>query len=277
MITKNFEFDITYECNLSCKWCERLCGTKFRKPDVITPKMMRKYCDIINPYITSHSRITILGGEPTLHPQLFEVLDIALEMLRPKLAIPIYILSNGSGSKINSILDQIRVKYVTQDNLLLAHGFLDYAILKDSTDQFCIVCSKTKEGNQWAETHHLPIYAAPIDYPSNILNYSEDCPCRRYCGYGVTPYGIYICSTGAPAIPSIFKLGNGWDHFPTPREEEEQAQKFCKYCYFSCYTHIPQYQYDSNQKKMIVTESYKKAIEEWNNVPYFLEPLETSD
>ena len=83
-MARNFEIDITYRCNLACKWCDRLCGTEFRRPIDMTATQLERYVSIIAPHINRRSSIRILGGEPMLHPQIFKMLDILIQAIRPR-------------------------------------------------------------------------------------------------------------------------------------------------------------------------------------------------
>ena len=71
-MTQNFEWNITYDCNLACKWCTRLCGSKFNRPDHMSLEQVRRYALATAPLISAQSRINIVGGEPTLHPQILK-------------------------------------------------------------------------------------------------------------------------------------------------------------------------------------------------------------
>jgi MoaA/NifB/PqqE/SkfB family radical SAM enzyme len=61
--------DLTSRCNLNCEWC---CNSKYKIPD-ISNKHFEKICSSLPKKI----EIRLLGGEPTIHPNLFELIDIA--------------------------------------------------------------------------------------------------------------------------------------------------------------------------------------------------------
>jgi hypothetical protein len=256
----NFDIDITYECNLSCKYCNRLCGTKFNKNDFMSVSQLEKYIVAVLPHISSVSRINILGGEPTLHPQIFEVLDLLVKILRPKLSFPMNIVSNGVGERVNSILEEIRKRYNTYDNSRSITMINPYSVAKSNKD-FCIVRSKFYN-QKVVESRHHPNLRGLIDYKDDInIDY---CWVQDNCGYNISPYGIYICSM-AIAISRIFKLGEGLDHFPTPEELLNQKKKMCKYCHIKCIPLPP---------SPAISKSFEIAIEEWDKDPYFLKVLE---
>lgn len=77
-------FSITTHCNMACAYC--YIGDERRRPDEIMKyqdavTILKKIKDF-NP----HARMAITGGEPFLHPELFEILD-ALEEFELKFSI----------------------------------------------------------------------------------------------------------------------------------------------------------------------------------------------
>ena len=265
----NFEIDITYRCNLACKWCDRLCGTEFRRPIDMTATQLERYVSIIAPHINRRSSIRILGGEPMLHPQIFKMLDILIQAIRPLIEFPITIVTNGYGEKVNNVLTQIRECYDTCDN---SHLSTNTTLRPSSSKQFCIVASKTLRPEAYVEQYHTSVTRAAIDFMSRseITKYAETCWVRRTCGYGITAHGIFICAGAAPSICGLFKLNPGLDHFPTTKEEDEQAERICEYCRIPC---------DPNQDlsgppkirpAILLSKSYENAIREWRRESYHL-------
>jgi len=60
--------DLTSKCNLNCSWC---CNSKFKIPD-ITKSQLENICSTIPDKV----EIRFLGGEPTVHSELFDLIDI---------------------------------------------------------------------------------------------------------------------------------------------------------------------------------------------------------
>ena len=288
----NFEINITYECNLSCKWCTQLCGTKYRKPDYISIKKFKEYIHIIKPYVSIDSGIRISGGEPTLHPQIFDILDILLKEIRPKMRLPISICSNGVGADVNTILNKIRDKYSTLDTPLL---ILNPTLQKSASFDFNIITSKNFDP-EYVKKYHKPIFQAIMDIQPNIniedivkdncdlkrctcgldTSIHYECVIKKLCGTAITPYGLFICAF-ASTISSIFKLGSGIiDSMITLEEEKNQIRKYCKYCWsFSTgcrYCWVPGSTYGINETILdsTPTKTYKKQLEQWDKHPYYL-------
>jgi hypothetical protein len=257
----SFELDLTYDCNLHCKWCNRLCGTRFRKPDRVSLEIFERNIHAIESHVDNQTGIKVIGGEPTLHPQIIDMLDLLLKYIRPKMRFAIDIYTNGVGPKIQKVLNQIRAKYSTYT----LFGSLSPDISKRATSdkQFYIVVSKASITGSFSVGMHESVYKAAQDMvPEMQEDYSQNCRIHHYCGYGVTPNGIFICSI-APAIATIFKLKGGLDRFPTLQEENEQKQLYCKYCYAPC-------TYSSKGLKPDTTPTYEKAFIEWDKEPYYL-------
>lgn len=61
--------DLTTRCNLSCDWC---CNSKYIIPD-ISEENFEKICSSLPKKV----EIRLLGGEPTIHENLFGLIDIA--------------------------------------------------------------------------------------------------------------------------------------------------------------------------------------------------------
>ena len=261
----NIVMDLTYQCNLSCKWCNKLCGTEFSSPDFLSIKTVREYIPEILSYLKSkpQSTLCLAGGEPTLHPQFFEILDLLLLEVRPEIKLPIVVVTNGVGEAAK-ILDEIKRRFNTASSENLEVELID-TLVNPNVQVELIISKARKLGN----LRHHPIFRAPIDLYPHLKEIENDdfyktCFLRKTCGsVFITPYGVYICLSAAPLISTIFKLGQGLDHFPSPEEEHKQGQRFCRYCWIRVSGEAPR-----------ITSSFERAIEKWKNDPYFIKPLE---
>lgn len=74
-------------CNIACKHCFISCGPKVRTHDMLSVEAVRAaLSDAVERGVRA---IWFTGGEPFLHPQILEILDMALEVG------PVGVLSNG--------------------------------------------------------------------------------------------------------------------------------------------------------------------------------------
>lgn len=92
--------EITHACNLNCKSCHRV----LRKSDF--KFMPLEELDLIFEKLENHIKIlSVNGGEPTLHPQITEILKRSIERLGRKKVIMV-----TNGKKLNSISDELLKK-----------------------------------------------------------------------------------------------------------------------------------------------------------------------
>ena len=103
-------FYVTQECNLRCKHCyvgnDRL--NIAHRFDIPKLEEMFDYFKVIG----GHDKLYILGGEPTLHPQLPEIVELANQK-----GYSVTISSHGSFSK--SLFDSIPPKKLSSFNFSL--------------------------------------------------------------------------------------------------------------------------------------------------------------
>jgi hypothetical protein len=126
-------------------------------------------------------RIRLIGGEPTVHPQLLDFVRVLLEYKRvhsPKMLLAIH--TNGYGNKVEAILNHVprEVKIVNTSNTGIENPF-------------------------------YPFNLAPRDSISHhFVDYSMGCRVPEQCGTGLTPFGYYpapspVASTVSSASTSV--------------------------------------------------------------------------
>src|SRR4030042_2005467 len=69
---EQIQFEITGRCNMKCEHCR---AWKDPQKD-LTIDMIERILEFVIPEARSGMRFTISGGEPFLHPQLFEILEL---------------------------------------------------------------------------------------------------------------------------------------------------------------------------------------------------------
>ncbi|TET14037.1 MAG: hypothetical protein E3J77_05445 [Actinobacteria bacterium] len=148
-------------------------------------------------------RIRILGGEPTLHPNLLEIIDMIRNWrldYAPEALIELN--TNGYGHRVREVLRLIP----------------DDIIIKNSNKN----CRE-----QLFDSFNI----APSDKIAyQFADFRNGCYLAKMSGIGLTPYGYYPCAP-AGAIDRVFGFDTGRDRLPTEDDDlYDQLKKFCRLC-----------------------------------------------
>ena len=112
---RRVEIDITYRCNLRCPNCNRSVAQAPAAIDMSVAQIKAFIEDSVAADIR-WERIRLLGGEPTLHPELSAILTL-LETYRhghnPSLRI--VICTNGNGPQVRKALSALPPKVVIKN------------------------------------------------------------------------------------------------------------------------------------------------------------------
>lgn len=203
---RSLELDITYECNMRCMQCNRVLGV-CPSQEMMTIEQIRKVlCESLSmtrPYQT----IRVLGGEPTLHPQISKIMAV-LDWYRSQVSESrISIWTHGYGERVRQGLNKLPAWIEIR---------VSHKELKVGGDDF------------------EPFLAAPIDY-STICPRSYNKGCRQIapgkCGIGISLYGIYVCPVAA-AIDRVLGLDIGIRSLTETSNLifREQCERLCRYC-----------------------------------------------
>ncbi|EJG0684208.1 radical SAM protein [Vibrio parahaemolyticus] len=180
------EIDITYQCNLKCNNCNR---SSAQAPDKIHIGL-EEISQFVEDSLCQHRswrKIRILGGEPTLHPELNEILS---ELHRLKIAQPdlcIQLVTNGYGRRVNTVISKLP----------------DWLSIENSAKTDSI------------QPDFGPFNLAPVDsWYHKFSDYSNGCDIARTCGLGLTPQGYYPCAV-AGGIDRVLNQKNGRQRLPS--------------------------------------------------------------
>jgi hypothetical protein len=219
------EIDVTYKCNLKCLNCNRSCTQ--------LPSDAEMRLDRIAAFITESiqrhakwERIRILGGEPTLHSRIFEIVDLLREYRQTSNpGVRIVLCTNAFGRRVKAVLSKmpgdIEIK----------------SAIKTSRKPL-----------------FRPFNVAPVDtvYHS-FSDFSCGCRILSDCGLGLTPSGYYACAV-AGGIDRVFGLGLGRKTLPDRTDSmTDQLSVFCKWC--------GHFGFQWPVKRQIVSATWKKAYE----------------
>ncbi len=213
------EICLTCDCNLSCPNCCHSCSNFPSKEEM----PLERVSNFIEESIKQNHlwrRIALIGGEPTLHPNFLEALDIICKYKYTNKKFLshfakdciIEVVTNGYGKEVNEVLSSISDPGVTIRNDFITYG----------------------GSIQRKMNTHYDFYVAPIDLEEykndNFLNYCDN---ANFCGMGYTNNGFYPCSIAAH-IDRVMGLNLGVQTLEEARSTnmDLMLESFCKYCGF---------------------------------------------
>lgn len=221
------EIDLTYRCNLACPNCNRSCSQVPRPIDIpveqiaklIAETSEQKYC---------WDRIRVLGGEPTLHPQFLEIVQLLRAFRKSTLPLlQIVVCTNGYGRKVQQMLN-------------------------------CLPNDVVIKNTNKSGTPRLfrPFNRAPCDrLLHRFQDYTTGCRILSECGMGLTPMGYYPCAI-AGGIDSILQYQLGKDKLPDRRDTMKEILKiFCPLC--------GHFGFQWPTRKPRLSPFWKKAYADW--------------
>lgn len=201
------EFHLTYACDLECSACNR--ASFLREPH--TPSMTIE--DGVEFFRQAKAlgwrpRVTLVGGEPTMHPQFQDFVDLARENTDEAPQV----FSNGTQAKTQRLLQIARdrgasVAAETQKPNGTIHGPADY------------------------EGWELDVFVSPEDH-----GYPLRPPCYQHasviCGVSVDHEGYAPCAMGG-AIEALLHVGGRTKVLADLFDEEKVAKMtadLCRHC-----------------------------------------------
>ena len=189
---KAFEVDITTRCNMECPNCSRRCDLLKPGPDM-KPEFFWQQLH------TDHkwNHIFIMGGEPTLHPDLLEFVDI-----------------------LNTYC-----KYSKQycNGIVVTNTFNEGLLQRANEYEHIFIRREPKEEPQGFWTLNV----APIDFPEfQEHDFSYGCRQQGRCGFQLTTDGWYSCSMEG-GIDRVFNFGGSE---LSEALVDDRFEVFCKYC-----------------------------------------------
>lgn len=197
--------DLTHECDLACLDCNRSCGAgQAPAAERIGPEQVRRFVSESLETGKRWRRIMLEGGEPTLHPQLEEIIEELLRYRRLAHApCEIELCSNGNGPRAARALRRlpggVRVKNSAKSGVP-AQG-------------------------------HFAFNVAPCDLAEFAgADYSQGCYIHLIFGLGMTRSGYYphpVCA----GIDRVFGFDIGLKRLPVSAGEmAAQMRRLCPLC-----------------------------------------------
>ena len=196
------EIDITYQCNLKCYNCNRSSAQAPDNKHLNLSDISQFVEDSLNQK-RYWRKIRILGGEPTLHPQLNEILDELYKLKQAHSDISIQLVTNGYGRRVNKVIGELP----------------DWLYIENS--------SKTDS----VQPEFGPFNLAPVDsWYHRFSDFSNGCDIAKTCGIGLTPQGYFPCAV-AGGIDRVLNKNSGRQSLPDSDDEMRDLMKIaCGLC-----------------------------------------------
>ncbi len=200
---KIIALDITYRCNLKCFNCNRSCRQAPSNERMAVPQVEKFIRETVDQNRT-WKEIKIEGGEPTLHPDFFEIIELLGEFKASRAPDTIISLStNGYGEQVRSVLARLP---------------------KD-----IIVYNSGKDCPVQDEFYAFNLAPMDLDEYRNS-DFTRACDIPFYFGIGLSPYGYYPCTVSA-GIDRVFGMDIGKKRLPGKDDPmTEHLKAFCKLC-----------------------------------------------
>ena len=222
------EMHVVDHCNLNCAGCNHFCS--LADPFFISLESFSDQLQLVKEKIPSLRWLMLLGGEPTLHPQLLELCEIARELFPD---ITIEILSNGKDlSKVVKQKEQF-----DKLNILFTIARYDIEYDEDMVEEMCQMKNNNRSWGRESFTQTLVDITGSQDMNTSFFkNCHHQLPC-----FTLQDYKIYECPFAAHVrhfskkfhIPSI----EGSDYLSLRTLTLDQLEEFayqpknvCKYC-----------------------------------------------
>ncbi len=225
------EIDITYQCNLKCINCNRSCTQAPSSLEISVAEIQAFLRQSIESNV-AWRRIRLLGGEPTLHSRIFEILELLTwyqEQHNP--SVRLVLGTNFFGKRVQCILEKIPRNFTLKSTL------------------------KTSRRNLFK-----PFNLAPRDtFYNRFSDYSCGCRIIADCGLGVTPLGYYMCAV-AGGIDRIFQWNLGRKRLPDQSDTlTDQMSVFCSIC--------GHFGFSWPTRKVKMSATWRKAYEQYKIKP----------
>ena len=199
---KSIVLEITTDCNLRCFNCNRSCSQAPSSENMSVGQISKFVRESIA-LKWKWELITIMGGEPTLHPNFLEILNVLGVYKKFNPSCILSLQTNGFGDKVDRILQKVPtfIRVTNTHKKAQSQKYISYNI-------------------------------APID----LLEYKKSkfksgCSIPERCGLGLTRYGYYGCGSGA-SVDRVFGFNVGVKKLKDLNADiiKKQFDVVCRYC-----------------------------------------------
>lgn len=219
------EMDITYRCNAKCLNCCRFCnmqdlGFDFSDSD-ITLDQVKRFIDQVKRTKKQVSSISVMGGEPLLHPNIVEIATLLK----------------------NELVDNHHIKSFSIISNKILNPPKELKRMEVLIENYIPPRFKSK--------HHRCTLVAPVD----LAQETKICNLPKNSGIGFSKYGYTPCAAGG-AIIRLFKL---YDliKYELPKSENDwgDISKLCRLCQASAKKPLKESDYGR-----LISVSFQEAI-----------------
>jgi hypothetical protein len=203
---KSIAIEITTMCNLKCVDCDRSCGEgQAMSDDHMSVAQIERFVGESVAVNRRWESIELEGGEPTLHPEFFDILSLLLRYRKEHSPwTNIKVFTNGYGDKVQRVISR-----------LPSLGVDVYNSRKRSPVQ----------------GHHVAFNVAPCELPEHRdTDFSQGCYMPVCRGLGLTKYGYYphpVCG----GIDRVFGFDIGRKTLPGKDDQmAEHYERLCRFC-----------------------------------------------
>lgn len=194
---RRIEIEITTRCNLMCRHCDRRCSQARANVDMDL--------SIIDRFIAESrelglqwEKICILGGEPTLHPDLATIIARLSDYAAEQGHCELFMVSNACGKGVNRRLDLVRGSIAIEERPKTA-------------------------AEPWFKNMDL----APVDRGVGATT----CAITQVCGLGLTSWGYFPCGAGAAIARALdLDIGIASLHEVTEERMIGLLSRLCQVC-----------------------------------------------
>jgi hypothetical protein len=177
----SIELNLTYDCNLKCHNCDRMCG-RAESTERMSVEQVRKFIEESKICEKQWVRIGLTGGEPILHPDIIEIVGMVLEYRNsclPESSL-VQVVSNGYKDAAR-VVKEIEVRYTQK--------------VMPSTVLNTLVKSNNKRNKV---VLHSPVNMAPVDDEAfKGSDFRNGCWVTETAGLALTRHGYYCCGVAA--------------------------------------------------------------------------------
>lgn len=199
------EIAVTHVCNAYCEYCNKAIGLMRIADSTVTPAQIDKAGQLLQEQGIEITRVTLAGGEPTIHPDLPGLVDACMRLPGVSKGLePNRIFTNGILRR-----EGYRATYKLPDNWRWIE-----TKLRNTNDPLS------------GKKFHVPCFIDPTDY--DMEGRYEGCYMPNLCGHGLESHGFTMCSV-AGVLGRLLRIN---PYSTTRHVRQESPDGICRHCIY---------------------------------------------